>query len=167
MSLAGCGIYFFLLATFLDLSAFGFLTAAAGLLVFFALDLLLVGLAVLLALAAGLALPDVDFFAGLALLLLTAGVLRLLAVAGLFFLATAEAELALASLNEPLAPVPLVWISEPLATPDFSDFLMNGASLATSTLYVLAIVFLIALSDEPLRPFSSLIDAWIMSAVGG
>ena len=137
-------VVFFFLATFFGLGVFGFFRLAL-LLVFFALA------GVLFALAAGLA-----FLTVVAGSFLAAAAAAAAAVVGGFLAAAAAAA---ANLNEPLAPVPFVCTSVPLATPAFNAFLMNGASLQTSTLYMLAIFFLIALSDEPLRSFSALIAA--------
>lgn len=39
------------------------------------------------------------------------------------------------NLNEPEAPLPLVWMSAPDSTPLLRYFLMNGANFSASTLY--------------------------------
>ena len=117
-------IYFFLGAAFLaagfftaffGLGAFGFLGVFAFFSFLGAFGFLAAFLGVFL--AAGLA-AFFTFFA-----------------AGFFaFLTGFSAFLAADSLKDPLAPLPLVWIRAPLVTADLRNFLMNGASLSTSTL---------------------------------
>src|SRR5579863_276846 len=130
--------------SFLGLFA-GFFGLAAGAFFFFSPE----AAAAAVFLAAGLA---ADFFFGLAvfaaeegLLFLAGEVLVFAAVVflgevalffeGFFFPSVFFSdlpELAL-SLNEPLAPFPLVWTREPLATADLRYFLIKGDNFSTST----------------------------------
>jgi len=71
------------------------------------------------------------------------------------------------NLNEPEAPLPLVWIKLPLATAVFKNFLMNGANLPQSTLYVAVKYFLMAGRDEPPLSFKLLMAATTIAATGG
>lgn len=71
------------------------------------------------------------------------------------------------NLNEPDAPLPLVCTTAPDVTAAFKYLLMKGANFSPSTLYVEAMYFLIAWTDEPLRSFNSLIAVVTILAVDG
>jgi hypothetical protein len=71
------------------------------------------------------------------------------------------------SLNEPLAPFPLVWTRLPLATADLRYFLIKGDNFSTSTLYVAPTYFLMACRDDPPRSLRLVMAALTMSDVFG
>lgn len=71
------------------------------------------------------------------------------------------------NLNEPDAPLPLVWMRAPDSTALFRYFLMKGANFSASTLYWAAMYFLMACSEDPLRSFNSLMALFTISEVLG
>lgn len=71
------------------------------------------------------------------------------------------------SLNDPLAPLPLVCTKLPPAVAFFKYFLMNGANLSASTLLFEAMYFLIACNDEPPRSCRFLMALLTNCDVGG
>lgn len=160
-------------AAFLALGAFGFLVG--GFVVFFALGaaegLDFFGVAFL---AAGLLFTAAAFLTfGDALALDGEAAFFFGAAVALFGLTTLVAgflpapDAFASSLNEPDAPLPLVWMSAPDSTALLRYFLMNGASFSASTLYWAAMYFLMACRDEPLRSLRSLIALFTISEVFG
>src|SRR5277367_6470214 len=84
-----------------------------------------------------------------------------------FFPSVFFSDLPALSLNEPLAPFPLVWTRLPLATADLRYFLIKGDNFSTSTLYVAPTYFLIAWRDDPPRSFRLVMAALTISDVFG
>lgn len=169
-------------AAFLGFGAFGFLVG--GLALFFAFGAALLGFAAGFLAAAGFFLAAAAFLSLIAALGLAAAADFFLGdaadlgflgdlLAADFGLAADEDDgfLAVAffdsNLNEPDAPLPLVWMSAPDSTALFRYFLMKGANFSASTLYVAAMYFLIAWSDDPLRSFISLMALFTISDVLG
>jgi hypothetical protein len=106
-----------------------------------------------------------DFFAAVAFFGFAATFF--FSAAGFFGFTTFSFLAAAGNLNEPDAPLPLTWISCPLTTADFKNFLMNGANLSTSALYWAEMYFLMACSELPPRSFSVLTAATTISLTGG
>merc|ERR1712110_1372976 len=134
-----------------------FLAAAflAGLAVFLA-----AGLAAFLALFLAAFLGVLAFLAVLAFLGLA--VFFLTTFLAVFFLTTFLGFSSLPSLKDPLTAMRTFF-----STKDLSPFLMKGASLATSTLLLAAMCFLMAAREDPLRSFNALTAATIMTVVLG
>lgn len=138
------------LAAFFGLGARGFLMVA-DFLVDFCFGAF--GLAGAFLAAGFLALAAAGFFAVgfLATAFLVAGFFALAAFGFLAAFGLAGLAALADSLNDPLAPLPLVCTKLPPAVAFFKYFLMNGANFTASTLLFDAMYFLMACNDEPPR----------------